>query len=250
MLNNNIIPSQRCTLFLLFLFVGIQFINAQDADLLLQKMDNLIAAPKDKQAAVKMVLTDKSKNKKIREAVLMQKGMFKKMYRYTKPEKKKGIATLSLPDGIMWLYMPSFERPMKISLLSKSQAFNGTDFSHEDMNGISFSDRYIPALVDSDIEDAYLLELTPKIKKLNYSKVLVYLDKTHNYPVKIKYYNKSGKYAKVATYKFIKQDSYWFAQEVLMTDVKKNHSTGIIMSNVKFDQGLKDEEFTVEKLMQ
>ncbi len=235
---------------LICLCLGMSVLHAQDAEVLLQNMDNLIAAPKDKQAVVKIVLTNKSGKEKIREANLMQKGMFKKLYRYTKPEKKAGIATLSLPDGIMWLYMPSFEKPIKISLLSKSQAFNGTDFSHEDMSGIPYSERYQPTLVNSDIEGTYLLELLPKIKKLKYSKIMVYLDKTYNYPVKMKYFNKSNKYAKVCTYKYAKQATYWYAQEVLMTDVKKEHSTGIFLTDVKFDQGLTDDEFTVEKLKQ
>lgn len=236
--------------FLLFTGFGTQSLEAQNAEQLLQNMDKLIAAPKDKQADVQMILTNKKDKEKVREARLLQKGMDKKLYRYTQPEEKAGIATLSLPDGIMWLYMPSFNNPIKISLLSKSSAFNGTDFSSEDMSGTTYSERYTPKLVDSDVENLYLLELTPKIKKLDYSKIMVYLDKTYNYPVKMMYYNKSDKYDKVATYKYVKKDGYWYAQEVLMTDLGKDHSTEIILTNVKFDQGLTDEDFLVEKLKQ
>jgi hypothetical protein len=33
-----------------------------------------------------------------------------------------------------------------------------------------------------------------------------------------------------------------------MTDLKKEHSTKIIMTDIKFDQGLGDDVFTVENL--
>ena len=43
-----------------------------------------------------MIIKDKNGTVKEREATLKQKGKYKKLYRYTKPEKQAGIATLSL----------------------------------------------------------------------------------------------------------------------------------------------------------
>ena len=63
------------------------------------------------------------------------------------------------------------------------------------------------------------------------------------------FFDKDKAYEKLATYKYVKKGNYWYAQEVLMEDLQKNHSTKIVMKDVKFDQGLKDEEFEVEKLM-
>ncbi len=223
------------------------FAEAQNAETLLQNMDNLMSAPKDRVATIEMIVTNKNEKEKVREALLKQKGTDRKMYRYTKPEDKAGIATLSLPGDIMWLYMPSFGKAIKISLLSKSQAFTGTDFSYEDMSGIPYNERYIPTLLKSE-DDTYMLELTPRTKETNYSKILISLDKTNNYPIKMAFFGLDKTYQKVATYKYAKQGKYWYAQEVLMEDLKKNHSTKIVTKEIKFDQGLKDEDFTVEKL--
>lgn len=233
--------------FLLFAFTF--SIKAQNAETLLQNMDNLMSAPKDRVAIVEMTITNKYEDEKVHEAVLKQKGTDRKMYRYTKPEKKAGIATLSLPGDIMWLYMPSFGKPIKISLLSKSQAFTGTDFSYEDMSGATYSERYIPKLLKSDTPNTYMLELTPKTNNTTYSKIVISIDKTYNYPVKMAFFDKDKAYEKLATYKYVKKGNYWYAQEVLMEDLQKNHSTKIKMKDIKFDQGLKDEEFEVEKLM-
>ena len=236
-----------CSLIILFNFSSLQ---AQSAKVLLQNMDLLIAAPKDKEASVLMLITDKSGKEKKREASLKQKGKFKKLYRYTKPEKQAGIATLSLPDDLIWLYMPAFGKAIRISLLSKSQAFTGTDFSQEDMSGIPYSERYNPILINANEPDFYTLELTPKSKKTKYSKIILTMDKTNYYPIKMEFFNKSNNYFKLATYTYKKKNNYWYAKEVIMTSVLKKHSTSILLTDVKFDQGLDDEIFTVENLKQ
>lgn len=221
---------------------------AQDAESLLKNMDDLMGAPKDKQAIVEITITKKSDKEKIREAVMMQKGTDKKLYRYTQPENQAGIATLSLPDDIMWLYMPAFGKPKKISLLAKSQSFTGTDFSYEDMDSRTYSERYSSSMIASDGATTFELELIPKSDKSKYSKIILFLNKEHFYPEKMDYYNKHGDHFKTATYKYSKQSNYWYAEEVLMVNVKQDRSTSIIMRDVMFDQGLTDEDFTVEKL--
>ena len=235
-------------LILFFLVFGVKSTKARNADSLLQYMDNLMSAPTDKEATIKMILTSKSGKEKVREALMKQKGKDKKMYRYTKPENQAGIATLSLPGDVMWLYLPAFGIPTKISLLSKSQTFTGTDFSYEEMENRSYSERYSPTMLESEDTENYTLELIPFSKKSKYSKIILHLNKTHYYPAKMEYYNNRDKYFKVATYKYTKQGKYWYAEEVLMTDLKNEHSTGILMTDVKFDQGLSDDEFTVENL--
>ena len=223
-------------------------VYSQSAAALLTEMDQLMSAPKDKEAIVKMVLKDGSGKEKVREAVMKQKGQYHKLYRYTFPEKQIGIATLSLPDDIIWLYMPAFNKAVKVTLLSKSQAFTGTDFSYEDMSGSSYSERFTPKIISSPDDTHYQLELMPKSMKSRYSKIMVYLDKTHLYPVKMEYFDKNKLYFKNAKYKYKKQGNYWYAEEVIMTDLKKEHSTEIILTEIKFDQGIDDNIFTVENL--
>ena len=220
----------------------------QDAESLLKKMDDLMGAPKDRVANVEMTVTDKYGDVKVAEAILKQKGTERKLYKYTKPEKKVGIATLALPDDVMWLYMPSFGKAIRISLLSKSQAFTGTDFSYEDMSGVPYNVRYTPKMLQSENDSEYMLELTPRSNKTMYSRIVLSLDKKYNYPIKMAFFDKDNNYEKLATYKYEKKDSYWYAKEVLMTDLRKDHSTKIVMKDIKFDQGLTDDEFTVETL--
>lgn len=222
-------------------------VEAQNANELLKKMDEIIFSPKDKEGNVKIILMNKNGSEKIREAVMLQKGTDLKIYRYTSPESQAGVATLTLPDGVMWLYMPAFGQPKKISLLAKSQAFTGTDFSYEDMATTPYADRYEPKLIETQ-SDAYILELTPKDENSSYSKIVVTLDKKNFYPVKMEYYDRVNDKFKEATYDYLKSGKYWYAEQVIMVDLHKQHMTKILLSDVKFDQGLSDDLFTVEKL--
>lgn len=233
---------------IVFFLAGITAAVAQDGAELLKKMDHVIFAPKDKQAQVQILVSGGTKDDKVREALLMQKGADRKIYRYTKPESQAGVATLSLPGDIMWLYMPAFEKPKKISLLAKSQAFTGTDFAYEDIPVQPYSDRYTPKFLKIEGSN-YLLELVPKSDKSNYSRLIVAIDQKNHFPVRIDYYDKKGGKQKEALYKYVKTGNYWNAEEVTMTDLKKGSQTRITMSDVIFDQGLPDDLFTVEKFM-
>lgn len=236
------------TISLLIILSGSSSI-AQDAYLLLQQMDEVMQAPKDKQGNVKIILSNlKSGKIKEREAIMKQKGKDMRLYQYTKPESQAGIATLSLPDGVMWMYMPAFGKPKKISLLSKSQAFTGTDFSYEDMESKSYTERYIASFIKEE-DLSYALELVPKSEKSKYSKIIVHVHITDKYPMLMEFFDKGNNKFKEATYKYKHSGKYWYAEEVVMTDLKKEHSTTIELKDVIFDQGLSDEEFTVESLV-
>ncbi len=62
------------------------------------------------------------------------------------------------------------------------------------------------------------------------------------------FYNLKGVKFKEANYRYEKIGNYWNAAEVVMKDLVKKQSTKILLTDVKFDQGLSDDIFTVEKL--
>jgi len=237
----------RFILILILVPAGVTIASGQDAAAILYKMDQIGFSPKDKQGKVAIVLIDKNGNEKVREAMMYQKGPDRKLYRYTKPESQAGIATLTLPNSVMWLYLPAFGKPRKISMLTKDSSFNNTDFSYEDMATTPFADRFTPEFVETRA-DAYILKLHPKAEKSNYSSITVTINKAQGYAEFMEYYNTSGKKFKEATYRYEKVGQYWNAAEVVMKDLEKNHSTKILITDVKFDQGLSDDLFLVEKM--
>ncbi len=232
----------------LFLLIGFST-NAQDANTILKKMDDVMYSPKDMTGKNKIILIDKAGKEKIREATMIQKGTDKRLFRFTAPASQAGIATLSLPNDVMYMYLPAFGKERRISSSVKSQKFAGTDFSYDDLEAKPYAEKYTPKLIKAD-SDVYVLELSPISPKSVYSKLIVKVHKTDFYPTYMEYYDKGNKKIKEASYQFEKIGEYWNAKEIEMTDLKKNHKTKMLMSDVNYDTGLTDDEFTVRKLKQ
>jgi len=227
---------------------GLISASAQDATTILKNMDDVMYSPKDMTGKNKIVLIDKTGKEEVREATIQQKGTDKRMFRFTSPASQAGIAVLSLPNDVMYLYLPAFGKERRIATSAKNQNFAGTDFSYDDMESVLYSVKYTPVLSKTDAS-VFILDLTPKGKS-DYSKVVARINKTNFYPEIMEYYDKAGNKVKEAKYTFKKIGNYWNAAEIEMTDLKKNHKTKMQMSDVKYDTGLSDDEFTVRKLLQ
>jgi outer membrane lipoprotein-sorting protein len=78
--------------------------------------------------------------------------------------------------------------------------------------------------------------------------LIIYLNKEFFYQEKIEFYDKNGTIEKISTTEYEKIDGLWVVNKVNMQNIKKRHKTTIIMTDIKINQGLKDDEFTVEKL--
>ncbi|HRZ31297.1 MAG TPA: outer membrane lipoprotein-sorting protein [Flavobacterium sp.] len=228
---------------------GVFSANAQDASTILKKMDDVMYSPKDMIGNNKIILIDKNGKEETREATVQQKGNDKRMFRFTSPASQAGISVLSLPNDVMYLYLPAFGKERRIATSAKNQNFAGTDFSYDDMESVLFSVKYTPKLVKTE-DNVFVLELTPVGGKSDYSKVMVQVNKTDYYPELMEYYDKGNTKVKEAKYTFKKIGNYWNAAEIEMTDLKKNHKTKMQMSDVKYDMGLTDDDFTVRKLKQ
>ena len=117
-----------------------------------------------------------------------------RLFRFTSPASQAGIAMLSLPNDVMYIYLPSFGKERRISSSVKSQKFAGTDFSYDDMQAQPFSDKYNAKLIETT-DKYYVLELTPKTKSA-YSKIIAKIHKTEYYPISTDFYDQKMKKSK------------------------------------------------------
>ena len=148
----------------------------------------------------------------------------------------------------MYLYLPAFGKERRISTSIKNHNFAGTDFSYDEMESKPYTVKYSATMNGSD-DKCYFLELTPKARS-EYTKILVKINRVHFYPEQMEFFDKRGKKVKVATYQFEKVGKYWNSSSIEMKDLAKEHKTIMLMSDVKYDTGLTDDEFTVRKLKQ
>lgn len=232
------------------LITGIR-LKAQNADEILKKMDATVYAPKDQQMKIKMIIYDKTGKETVREAISIQKGFDRRLFRFVSPPSQAGIGLLSLPNDVMYLYMPAYEKERRIASSAKNQNFAGTDLSYDDMESKLYQNKYDAVSVKSEGND-YILELKPKPdNKTQYSKLIITLGKDNFYPKNVKYFDKNNVLIKeLNNLKIEKINNYWTTTVMEMKTIKTNTKTRIEFTEIKFDNGFSDDEFTVRKLTQ
>ena len=219
-------------------------------DEILKKVDDVLYASKDKDMQVRFVLIDKNGKESVRDMVTLEKGPDKRLMKFTSPADQKGIGFLSLPDEVMYVYLPAFGKTRRIASHVKNTKFAGTDLTYENLEAKRYSDLWDARLVSQD-SAFYVLELTPKPKTVSdYSKLVVKVKKGDFLAVKIDYFDKTGTHCKTMDRgKFEKYGNYWEATESVMTDLKEKHITKLILSAVKHDTNITDDKFSERYLM-
>lgn len=234
--------------FLFFVWVWPQRAYTQNAEEILRKVDQVLYASKDEQSHLKIILTDKNGRQSERQAVIKQKGNTMRLFRFTAPAADAGISFLSLPKNVMYLYLPAFGRERRIASHVRNQKFAGTDFSYDDMEAKLLEVKYDPVILKQD-ENKIILKLIPKPGvQSEYSKTELTLDAHYFYPVSVDYFDRTGRKIKHTDYIFKKIGNYWNAFKITMKDLRTGHQTQLVSTDVKYDQGLSDSDFSVRAL--
>lgn len=243
-----LIATITCTL----LFAGMLQAQAQEmtAQEILEKTDEVSMSAQDQHSLSTMTLTDKDGDEKVRKTEMFERNSEDmRLVRFLSPADQKGISFLTLPDDKMYVYMPAFKKIRTIASHVKNENFAGTDFSYDDMSSASFSDEYDPELLETT-DEYYVLKLVPKPEsEKDYGYLKVWIRKDIFFTVKTEYYDKGGNLWKIMERRQIEQiKDYWFALEIEMTDVKKNHSTKSVTDEIEVDTGIEDSVFTQRNL--
>jgi outer membrane lipoprotein-sorting protein len=221
-------------------------LQAQDANQILTNIDNTLKAPKDIVENMSITLVSRSGQKQVRTATAWMKGSDKRLFKFNSPASVKGIGFLSLPNDLMYLYMPAYGRERRIASSVKNQKFAGTDLTYDEMQSKDYNKKYSAKILENK-SNSYVLQLTPK-QKSAYSKLIMTVAKSNGLPTSIESYDKSGRKVKTATTVFAKSGKYWYAKTMTVKDLKTKHSTIMKVTSVKFDSNLSNEIFTVRNL--
>ncbi|MEO0155948.1 MAG: outer membrane lipoprotein-sorting protein [candidate division WOR-3 bacterium] len=236
------------------LLAATQTIAAEEslnADGILRKVDEVLTAPKDLSALMKINIVNKNGDVKNREVQMYQKGDNKRLVKVLAPADQKGIGFLSLPDDVIYVYLPAYKKTRRIAAHVKNQKFVGTDFTYEDLEAKKYSEKWQPKGLRNEGE-FYSLELIPKPGYISeYARVNLYVRKDDYFPVKSEFFNKKGEMIKkmeILKTEIIK--GYIIPKNYLMQDIRSGNRTEMIMEEVKVDTGLKDDIFTERNLVQ
>lgn len=220
-----------------------------DPQTVLARADSVINAPADQIQDMELILIEKNGAERIRRIRMWQKGDDTRTVKFLEPADVRNIGFLSLPDDVMYLYMPAFKKVRRIASHVKNQSFAGTDFTYDDMGTIKYADDYDAKLAEETPECfVLLLSPRPEVEK-DYAQLKMWITKDTFYPTKTEYYDRGGNLCKIMERREVSQiQGYWTAAEVEMHDLKAQHRTRMRLSNVEFDSGLSDDMFTARFL--
>ncbi len=152
-------------------------------------------------------------------------------------------------DGL-WLYLPSLRKVSVISTRSQDDAFMGSDLTFADM-GQRRVDEDTHELIGEkpcDAKTCYVIESKPKETGSAYSKRVFWILKDEWRTVKIEYYDQKKEPLKTQTITWQKNGDLWVWEKAIVKNLQTGHSTIFEISNLKINNGLRDDLFT-ERLL-
>ena len=177
------------------------------------------------------------------------KGEFKAITRFHYPDAVKGMGFLQEEGDNFHVYLPDFQKVRKVAAHSKRQSFMGSDFSYNDMNNRRYTFDYDAKLVD-DSGDRYVVELTPKAgRDLEYSRLVLHVLPDTFMIETIDFMDEKGQQVK----RQLRDDEtkigdIWMQRRVTMEDLRTGHKTILTMADIRLNQGIPDDDFSVRML--
>lgn len=205
------------------------------------------------ETTVRMILVDAngSKKERVMENLRRRKGGLQQaVVRFRSPQEVAGTAFLMLErqngESEQHIYLPGLKRTRRIVGREREGSFMGSDFSYADMERSDIRESVHKRLPDEEISGTktYVIESTPK-KGGSYSKIETWIRQDNFLPLRVRYYDKSGKLLKTLYTKRIRNmEGRPVIVEAQMVNKKTGHSTEFVMDNLRPRKDIPDTAFT------
>ncbi|MBK7600218.1 MAG: outer membrane lipoprotein-sorting protein [Acidobacteria bacterium] len=184
-------------------------------------------------------------------------GNSKTLIRFFDPAEVRGVGLLSINQGgtadRQWMYTPAIQRVRRIAAQERRQRFLGTDFTNEDMAERVIDDFSYTVLSEGEQVDGrktYKIEGRPvSPDKSQYAYVYLWVPVDLPYVVLGEMYDKQGQRQRI--YKAMsleKISGIWIARQVEMSSPPDGTKTILMVDEVRFNTGLKEDMFTQQAL--
>ena len=222
----------------------------------------------DRQTAdMQMTLIDKNGNQRKRSIHSFSKDMGEDTYRlmfFIEPADVRDTGFLTYDyddpnrDDDQWLYLPALRKTKRIASSDKSGSFMGSDLSYADMTSRNLDDYDFTLKKEMEVKGhpVWLIESIPRnkkvIKETGYTKSLLFVRQDNYYVIRGIHWVKDGGYLKYIDTRTLEQiDGVWVGTEMHITKKKGKkmaHKTELYWRNVRFNQDLADDLFTIRRL--
>ena len=228
----------------------------------LQVIENVYNRPTgaDQEADLTMSLINSRGDTRLREIKQYQKDfgdVEKKIMFFISPADVRNTSFMNWSysevgkDDDQWIYLPALKKVKRISSDSKSDNFMGSDFTYDDLG-----DRHPQAdthqilreeILDGD--ECYVVQSIPQEANYIYSKTITWVNKENWIGKKKEFYDEDDDLLKILTVKQIQQiQGYWIITHSEMHNLSKDHTTKMVLENVKVDNNIAERYFS-ERIM-
>jgi len=217
-----------------------------------------------------MILVDKNGKERQRKIATFKKDKGEDTQRlmfFLHPADVKDTAFLTYDyddpdrDDDQWLYLPALRKSKRIATSDKSGSFMGSDLNYADMTSRNLED-YDFSFYEKGNEaevrghKVWVIWSLPRSKAVvtetGYRKSLLFIRPDIDMVVRAIHWVKTGGYLKYLDVRNLEQiDGVWVATETLVTKKKGKatvHKTILSMGNVRFNQNLDDDLFTIRRM--
>jgi len=214
-----------------------------------------------------MTLIDKNGNKRARKIRTYTKDKGKDKQRimfFIMPADVKDTGFLTYDydeyskDDDQWLYLPALGKSKRIASSDKSGSFMGSDFNYSDMTSKNLDAYDFKILNEKTVRgiNTWVIEAIPKtkeeIEESGYSKSVLFVRQDNFMVVRaVHWVNEGGRIKYMDSPKIELIDGIWVATKRTMT-TKKNkktqHKTELNFYNVKFNQPIEQDVFSLRRL--
>ncbi|QQS47957.1 MAG: outer membrane lipoprotein-sorting protein [Acidobacteriota bacterium] len=207
-----------------------------------------------------MDVTDRKGKVRTKKFVFRKLGSLgdsKTLIRFTDPAEVRGVGLLSINEGgtadRQWMYTPAIQRVRRIAAQERRQRFLGTDFTNEDMAERVLDDYTYKLLSEVEVIDGrktWKIEGRPvSADKSQYAYVYLWAPQDIPYTVLVEMYDKEGQRKRILKASSLEKISgIWIARRLEMATPAEQTKTVLVISDIRFNTGLKEDLFTRQAL--
>lgn len=228
-----------------------------------QIMENVYnrKAPDDVQGNLKMVLENNRGDQRVREINQYIKSSGKdekKIMFFTAPADVRDTSFMSWSyddeskEDSQWIYLPALKKIKRISSSNSGDYFMGSDFTYDDLGDRNPSEDTHTVLGQEivDGKNCYVVESIPLDSDFMYSKTITWVIPDSWLGVKKEFYDEDGDLLKTLAIEKIEEiKGYSLIASSLMTNVQKEHTTRMQLSDLEINTGIQDRIFTERMMM-
>ncbi len=182
-------------------------------------------------------------------------GRSKTLIRFTGPPDVKGVALLIVNHADrpsdQWMWTPAINRDRRVALQDRRTRFFGTDFSFEDLDerDVEHYDYAMKGEETIEGDACWKIESTPRQgRRSQYTRSLLWIRKSNHTYARIDNYTGDTLVRRLLYQDMQQVQGIWTARTLDMQDFSRNSRTVLKLEALKYNEPLREEQFTLEAL--